>query len=52
VDLVWCGADVVDGIVTNLVLNSSGTSEVRKLGENAVHWCTETDDFDEDVISK
>jgi hypothetical protein len=38
------GPGVVDGIVTHLALNSSGASEVLKLGENVVDWCT--DDFD------
>jgi hypothetical protein len=36
---------VVDGVVTYVELNSSGASEVRKFGEDAVHWCTATDDF-------
>jgi hypothetical protein len=37
---------VVEGVVTHLALNSSGASEVRKLGENVVDWCTGADDFD------
>jgi hypothetical protein len=41
-----CSADVVDSVVTHLALNSSGASEVWKLGENAVDWCTDIDDFD------
>jgi hypothetical protein len=37
---------VVDRVVTNLPLDSSGASEDWKLGENVVDWCTGTDDFD------
>jgi hypothetical protein len=31
---------VVGGVVTHFALNSNGASEVRKLGENVVDWCT------------
>jgi hypothetical protein len=37
---------VVEGIVAHFLLNSSGVSEVQKLGEEGVDRCTATDDFD------
>jgi hypothetical protein len=36
----------MDGIVMNLAFISRRGSEVWKLGENTVYWCTATDDFD------
>jgi hypothetical protein len=37
---------MVDGIVAHLALDSSGTSEVLKLGEDAVDCCIAIYDFD------
>jgi hypothetical protein len=34
------------GVVVHFLLNSSGASEVWKLGEEGVDRCTATDDFD------
>jgi hypothetical protein len=37
---------VVNGVVAHFPLNSSGASEVRKLGEEGVYLFPDTDDFD------
>jgi hypothetical protein len=36
---------VVDGVVAHLALDSSGASEVRKLGQQGIDRSTATDDF-------
>jgi hypothetical protein len=41
-----CSPNVVDHVVTNFSLTSSGATKVWILGKESVDRCTDTDDFD------